>query len=100
MNKRKPRLEWLESAIFDLSEIVAYIADDNPLAAYDLQDEIEAKAKALADHPKLYKPSLRIKGMREMVVRDTYIVFYRESAERVEVVNVVHGRRQWPPPAK
>ena len=93
----KPRLEWLESAISDLSEIVAYIARDNPWAACELQDEIEAKAKALPGHPKLYKPSLRIENMREMVIRNTYIVFYRESPERVQIVNVVHGRRQWPP---
>lgn len=26
-----------------------------------------------------------------------YIVFYRESPELVEVVNVIHARRQWPP---
>jgi len=93
----KPRLKWREEAISDLSEIVDYIADDNPAAAYDLHDEITGKAAALPDHPKLYKPSLRIKGLREMIVRNTYIVFYRETPELVEIVNVIHGRRQWPP---
>ena len=93
----KPRLEWSPQASADLLEIVAYIADDNPDAAQELKDEIEAKADKLPDHPRLYKPSVRVKGLRELIVRSNYIVFYRESPELVEVVNVIHARRQWPP---
>ena len=93
----KPRLEWRPQASADLVEIVAYIADDNPDAAQELKDEIEAKADKLPDHPRLYKPSVRVKGLRELIVRSNYIVFYRESPELVEVVNVIHARRQWPP---
>ena len=76
---------------------MAYIADDNPDAAQELKDEIEAKADKLPDHPRLYKPSVRVKGLRELIVRSNYIVLYRESPELVEIVNVVHARRQWPP---
>lgn len=93
----KPRLEWRPQASADLMLIIAEIADDNPDAAQRLMDEIEAKAAALPDQPKLYKPSPRIKGLREMVVRPNCVLFYRESPELVEVVNVVHTRRQWPP---
>lgn len=46
----------------------------NPDAAQELKDEIEEKAAKLPDHPKLYKPSLRVKGMRELVARSNYIV--------------------------
>ncbi len=93
----RPRLEWRPQAIADLVEIVAFIADDNPNAAQELKDEIAAKADKLADHPGLYKPSLRVKGLRELIVQSNYIVFYRESPDLVEIVNVVHARRQWPP---
>lgn len=95
--KPKPQLEWRQQAIDDLMEIVEYIAEDNPDAAQELKDEIEEKAAKLPDHPKLYKPSPRVKGMRELVARSNYIVLYRESPELVEVVNVFHARRQWPP---
>ena len=77
-------------------EIVAYIADDNPNAAQAPKDEVEAKVNDLPDHPKLYKPSLRVPGLRELVVRSNYIVLYRESPELVEIVNLIHARRQWP----
>lgn len=95
----KPRLEWRPQASADLLEILAYIADDNPDAAQALKDEIEGKAAGLPDHPELYKRSTRIKGLRELVVGSNYIVFYRASADLVEIVNVVHARRQWPPAA-
>jgi len=93
----KPRLEWRPQASADLLEIVVYIADDSPDAAQELKDEIEAKAAKLPDHPKLYKPSSRVKGMRELIVRSNFVVFYRETTQLVEIVNVVHARRQWPP---
>lgn len=93
----KPRLEWRPQASADLLEIVAYIADDNPDAAQELKDEIEAKADKLPDDPRLYKPSVRVKGLRELIVQSNYIVLHRESPQLVEVVNVIHARRQWPP---
>ena len=80
----------------DLVAIVEYIAEDTPDAAQELKDEIEEKAARLPDRPKLYKPSLRLKGMRELVARSNYIVLYRETPTLVEVVNVFHARRQWP----
>lgn len=92
----KPKLEWRQQAIDDLIEIVEYIAEDNPDAAQQLKDEIEEKAAKLPNHPKLYKPSLRVKGMRELVARSNYIVLYRETQALVEVVNVFHARKQWP----
>lgn len=92
----KPKLEWRRQASDDLAGLVSYIADDNPEAAQELKDEIESKVSNLPEHPKLYKPSLRVKGMREMVVRSNYIVLYRETAQLVEVVNVLHARQQWP----
>jgi len=93
----KPRLEWRPQASADLLEIVDYIGDDNPDAAQILKNEIEGKTDKLPDNPKLYKPSTRIKGLRELIVRSNYIVFYRETPGLIEVVRVIHSRRQWPP---
>ena len=95
--RAKPQLEWRPQASADLLEIVAYIANDNPDAAQELKDEIEDKVGKLPNHPKLYKVSPRVKTMREMVVRKNYIVLYRETLRRVEIVNIIHSRRQWPP---
>ncbi|CAM4202442.1 type II toxin-antitoxin system RelE/ParE family toxin [Roseateles saccharophilus] len=93
----QPLLEWRPQASANLLLIIAEIAEDNPDAADNLMNEIESKAVALLDNPKLYKVSPRAKGLREMVIRPNYLVFYRESPTLVEIVNVIHARRQWPP---
>lgn len=92
--RSKPRLEWRTAARADLLGIVAYIADDNPDAAQKLKDDIESKAAELPDHPKLYKASQRVKGLRELVVGKNYLILYRETSNLVEVVRALHVRRQ------
>jgi len=95
--RSKPRLEWRPAALADLIGIVAYIAEDNPDAAQKLKDEIEAKAAELPNHPKLYKASQRVRGTRELVIGKNYLVLYRETPNLLEVVRVLHARRQLPP---
>jgi addiction module RelE/StbE family toxin len=91
-----PVLEWRESARADLLAIVDYISDDNPEAAQQLTDDIEAKVAKLAEHPKLYRPG-RVAGTREMVVRRNYVVIYAEDARAVSILRVLHASQQWPP---
>ena len=89
-----PVLEWRQSAREDLLEIVGYIADDNPAAAQELKDEIEAKASTLTRRPQMYKAG-RVAGTREMVVRSNYVVVYAEDADMVSILRVLHAARQW-----
>ena len=90
-----PVLSWRKTARADLMAIVEYIADDNPDAAQELKDEIEAKASELPRHPQMYK-SGRVSGTREMVVRANYIVVYAEDAATVSILRVLHAAQQWP----
>ena len=89
------RLVWRESALDDLESIHNYIAKQNMSAAQRLQELIEACAERLPEHPFLYRPG-RVPGTREAVVHPNYIVIYRVGAEAVEILNVVHARRQFP----
>jgi toxin ParE1/3/4 len=91
-----PALEWREAARADLLAIVDYISDDNPEAAQQLKDDIEAKVAKLVEHPKLYRPG-RVAGTREMVVRRNYVVVYAEDARAVSILRVLHASQQWPP---
>ena len=72
----KPLLEWRSQARADLLEIVAYFADDNPDTVQELKDEIEAKAAKLPDHPKLYKPSTRVKDLKLTIKTNTVNEIY------------------------
>jgi len=95
MGNAVPVLSWRKAALTDLLTIVEYIADDNPDAAQELKDEIEARASELARHPQMYKQG-RIAGTREMVVRTNYIVVYAEDAAKVSILRVLHAAQQWP----
>lgn len=90
------RVVWRSAAIRDRGRIFDFIAQDNPQAALDLDEEIETKGGRLADHPKLYRPG-RIKGTREMVVRPNYIVVYALAGDQVQILRVLHAAQQWPP---
>ena len=47
--------------------------------------------------PYLYCVSERIPGLREIIAHPNYIMLYRVLKDRIEVVNVVHARREFPP---
>lgn len=90
------RVVWRESALDDLDQIVVYIAQRDFDAAVRLQNLIESSAERLAEHPYMYRPVREI-GTREAVVHPNYILVYRVDADTVEVVNVLHTRREYPP---
>ncbi|EDA0235365.1 type II toxin-antitoxin system RelE/ParE family toxin [Salmonella enterica] len=87
---------WLASARDDLMQIVTYIAHENPPAARRLKIRLEASVTPVAEHPYLYPSSDRVPGLREIVAHPNYVVLYRVADTRIEVVNVVHARRQFP----
>jgi toxin ParE1/3/4 len=88
-------IRWRASAVDDLDEIIAYIAERNPAAARSLRERIESSVLPLAHHPYLYR-SGRVAGMRELVAHPNYIVVYRVLSDAVEVVNIVHAARKYP----
>jgi addiction module RelE/StbE family toxin len=89
------RLVWDASALEDLRRIIGDIADRNLAAAERLQDIIERAAEQLPAHPYLYRPG-RVPGTREAVLHPNYILVYRVGVETVEVLAIVHARRQYP----
>ena len=89
------KLIWRGTALNDLKSIISYIAERNVVAARRLQDDIEACAERLPDHPFMYRRG-RIPDTREAVVHPNYILVYRVGRDAVEVVSVMHSRRQYP----
>ena len=87
---------WRATARSDLRQIVTYIARENPPATRRMKIRLEAAVLPVSEHPYLYRQSERVPGLREIVAHPNYIVFYRVAASCIEVVNVVHARRQFP----
>jgi len=80
----------------DLAELLAYIAADNPNAAYRVQEEIRTQTEKLAQHPEIGRRG-RVRGTRELVVtRTPYIAAYCIVGDTVTILRVLHGARRWP----
>lgn len=86
---------WSASALDDLDEITNYIWERNPAAAERMHVLLEASVLPIAEHPYLYRPG-RVAGTREIVAHPNYILVYRVAADHIEIVNVVHSRREYP----
>lgn len=84
-------------ALADREAIMGYIAQDNPVAAIELDDEFEAKAEQARQRPTLYRAG-RVPGTREIVVRPSYVMVYRwdEELNVVILLRVLHSAQQWP----
>jgi toxin ParE1/3/4 len=87
---------WREAARANLRAIISYIAERNPRAASDLNERIGECVERLGEHPFLYRAG-RVPGTREAVAHPNYILVYRVAGDVVEILNVVHSRRQYPP---
>ena len=82
-------------ALADRDDILVYIAQDNPVAAIDLDLEFAAKAENARLRPKLYKAG-RVRGTRQIVLRPNYVMVYRVTSDVVEVLRVLHATHRWP----
>lgn len=89
-----PIVQKTAEADEDLIGIWGYIATDNPKAADSLLDEIEGKFILLSEQPRLgpARPDIALE-LRYFPV-GSYLIFYREIDNGIEVVRVVHGARR------
>ena len=89
-------IEWRAEARDDLAEIIGFIAEHSPAAARRIKDLIYAATIPLAERPYLFRRSARVSGAREVVAHPNYAVAYRVTSAKVEILAVVHTRRQSP----
>lgn len=87
------KLLHTQAAQDDLIDIWVSIAIDSAAAADRVLDEIAVKLDLLPDFPGMGVERNDIRaGLRMLVVRD-YLVLYRLQPRHIEVVRVIHGRR-------
>jgi toxin ParE1/3/4 len=83
----------------DVLEIIAYIADRNPQAAGRVLAAYERSLTSLARNPEigwLYPTdNPKLAGFRAFPIGRfrSYLIFYRHTADTLDVIRVLHGRR-------
>ncbi|MEN9574915.1 MAG: hypothetical protein RL514_2770 [Verrucomicrobiota bacterium] len=83
-------------ARLDLCDIWEYIADDNVSAADRLVEEIDAQCKFLARMPEIGRLREELSPHLRSWVVGNYVIFYRPQPNGIEVIRVLHGRRNFP----
>jgi len=90
------KVVWSRRAIRHLVALRAHIARDSEQNAALVATRILKAVELLQTQPGIGR-SGRVPGTRELVAPDTpYIIPYRVRGERLELMAVFHGRRQWP----
>ena len=87
-----------DQAETDLEEIGDWIARDDPRRALTFVAEIRETCERLAESPRAFPvvPQHGNRGIRRRVFRN-YLIFYREQPERVDVLRILHGARDYEP---
>lgn len=90
------RLRFTAQALQDFQDIHDYIAKDNAAIALNFIDRLQASCRELCAMPGTgRKRDDLAPGMRSSAVGD-YLIFYRINSEDLEILHVVHGRRDLP----
>lgn len=80
----------------DLEAIGDYIAQDNPGRALTFVRDLREQCEGLVDFPKRFPlvPRYEPYGVRRRVFGN-YAIFYRADADRVVVLHILHGARDY-----
>lgn len=98
MPTNKFQIRLLKIAEEDFTEIVSFIADDNPTAAEAIANKIEKNLELISENPKLGRmprdEEIRNLGYRYIVVQN-YIIFYTIEERTIIVPRILHGARNY-----
>lgn len=88
---------WTQTALSDLESIIDHIAAEDPAAAFEVLDRLQARAASLADLASRGRvvPELRDIGVnqyRELIERPWRLV-YRTDGARTVMIAVLDARR-------
>jgi len=91
------KIIWSPLAVDRVSEIAAYIAQENPATAKKWVDAVFRKVKDLQTFPEIGRivPEIQNKTIRELIYGN-YRLIYRLEEKRISVLTVRHGNQILP----
>ncbi|MGE5861762.1 MAG: type II toxin-antitoxin system RelE/ParE family toxin [Ignavibacteria bacterium] len=94
----KYQIRLLSIAEEDFTEIITYIAADNPSAADTIADKIEKNLEVLSENPSLGRipreEELRNLGYRYLIIQN-YLIFYTIEERTIYIHRILHGARNY-----
>ena len=94
----KYQVRLLSIAEEDFTEIISFIAADNPAAAEEIANKIEKNLGLLSENPKLGRipreEEIKNLGYRYLIVQN-YIIFYTVEEKTIFIHRILHGARNY-----
>ncbi|WP_082511058.1 MULTISPECIES: type II toxin-antitoxin system RelE/ParE family toxin [unclassified Rhizobium] len=90
------KVVWSTTARQDLVHIRPYINRFHPSAARGVANRILAAVEEISRHPYLGTGTSLVAVRRLVVSGAPYVIYYKLSAERIEILEVFDGRRAVP----
>lgn len=94
----KYQVRLLSIAEEDFTEIISFIAADNPTAAETTANKIEKNLELLTENPKLGRipreEEISNLGFRYLIVQD-YLIFYTIDEKTIFIHRILHGARNY-----
>jgi toxin ParE1/3/4 len=89
-----PRIRFTHAAEADLLELWLTIAEENPAAADESLDSIQATVSLLGSQPEMGRARPELSdGLRSFPTRTPYLIFYLSKDDGLLVVRVLHHAR-------
>ena len=87
------RLIFSSNAETDFEQIGDYIAKDNLDAAISFVERLRQRCRQIAEFPGFGRRRSDLRSGYRSVTEGEYIILYVASSDKVEIVRVVHGKR-------
>lgn len=90
------RVDITDAALADLIRIGKDIGEDNPSRAETFVAELYERCLRLGNMPRAFPllPDWEDRGVRRRVHK-SYLIFYRISADAVQILHVLHGKQDY-----
>jgi toxin ParE1/3/4 len=90
------KVRWTRRAHRQLEAALAFIAEENPIAAGQVAQRIYSAERTLGGSPMIGRPG-RVAGTREWIVKGVpYLIGYREKDNELVILALLHSKQQWP----
>lgn len=91
------KIVWSPTARTRIDEIVGHISENNVDAAFTLVEEFENTVQSLKKHPRLGRisPVLHDESIRELVVRENYVIVYELYRNQILILTIRHARQDF-----
>jgi plasmid stabilization system protein ParE len=91
------RVRWTTNAADELERICDYIAETSPDSAHRVARTVIEGVASLDTFPNCGRLG-RVEGTREFLFAPLPFVAVYEVHDEVQVLRILHGAQQWPPP--